>query len=77
MQFSVFQIPEAQPGVSLADEFEEDSTKEVFSEDLVAEVANTSAGDIRSYKCPKASKEVRMLKKIITLLIKFKLLKYS
>lgn len=43
---------------SLADEFEDDIDKEIFSDVLIEDVANTSYGEIRSVKCPKDSKQV-------------------
>ncbi|GIY62959.1 wings apart-like protein homolog, partial [Caerostris darwini] len=47
---------ETQSGISLADEFEELS-KENFNDTLVSEVSYTSSGDVRSFRCPKESKE--------------------
>ncbi|GFT46027.1 wings apart-like protein homolog [Nephila pilipes] len=48
---------EKQSGISIADEFEEDMSKENFNDTLVSEVSYTSSGDVRSFKCPKESKE--------------------
>ncbi|KAF8763685.1 wings apart-like protein homolog [Argiope bruennichi] len=48
---------EAQDGISLADEFEEEMSKENFNDTLVSEVSYSSSGDVRSFKCPKESKE--------------------
>ncbi|KFM74017.1 Protein wings apart-like protein, partial [Stegodyphus mimosarum] len=45
------------PSISLADEFEEETTKENFNDALVEEIANTSYGESRSFKCPKESKQ--------------------
>ncbi|XP_015919123.2 wings apart-like protein homolog isoform X1 [Parasteatoda tepidariorum] len=42
---------------SLADEFDQEMIKESFVDDLIPSVSNTSSGDIRSFKCPKESKE--------------------
>ncbi|GFY70996.1 wings apart-like protein homolog [Trichonephila inaurata madagascariensis] len=48
---------ESQSGISIADEFEEEMSKENFNDTLVSEVSYTSSGDVRSFKCPKESKE--------------------